>query len=114
MGQNQSQKGAIIRHNFPGNFRITECGYEALKMNPTKITREFLEQYPEYQKFNNGLRAESKNEENETREEDLLQTPEERLGTIYQEIRHNLAQELLENIKKCSHKFFENLVTKKE
>lgn len=48
----------------------------------------------------------------EEREEEPFQTPEERLGSIYQEIRHNLAQELIENIKKCSPKFFETLVVK--
>jgi restriction system protein len=103
------RKAGLLEITARATYRITERGEELLKTNPVEITRKVLEQYPEYRIFNSGSRSETKNEE---REEELFQTPEERLGGIYQEIRHNLAQELLENIKKCSPKFFETLVVK--
>jgi restriction system protein len=103
---NLNQAG-LIEITPRATCRITGRGYEVLQANSAEITRKTLEQYPEFQKFTSLLRPGFKNDAKET---ETSQTPEETLGIIYQEIRNHLAQELLERIKKCSPKFFENLV----
>lgn len=61
-------KAGLLEITSRATYRITERGYEALKTNPTEITRKFLETNPEYQEFTGRLRLEYKNEE---KEEDL-------------------------------------------
>lgn len=98
------RKAGLLEITARATYRITQRGNEVLKTNPPEITRKFLEQYSEYGMLNNGTPIEFQKEEQEE------ETPEERLGSIYQEIRNSLAQELLENIKKCPPMFFEKLV----
>lgn len=65
----------------------------------------FLLQFPEFVEF--------RHRQADTAEDDSVEgveTPEESLESIYQRLRNNLAQELLERIKKAPPKFFESLV----
>src|SRR5262249_34000365 len=48
--------------------------------------------------------------EQKIEEEEKSETPEEMLESSYQSLRRTLAQELLQRVKKCSPRFFENLV----
>jgi restriction system protein len=65
----------------------------------------FLLQFPEFVEFR-------RRQSDEAIEEHAAdeKTPEEILETTYQSLRNNLAQELLERVKKAPAKFFENLV----
>jgi restriction system protein len=89
-------------------YKITERGKEVLKGNPSRIDMNYLKRFPEYIEF-----KEKENErEVKAQVEETVEgsTPEEILEGAYQEIRDNLAQEVLENVMGCTPAFFERLV----
>lgn len=89
-------------------FRITDRGRKALEGRPAKIDMRFLEQFDEYKEFRaaRGTRASIREEA----VEEAGSTPEEVLEEAYQEIRDDLAQELLSQVLAGSSAFFERLV----
>jgi restriction system protein len=103
------KKACLLQSPSRGRFRITERGLQVLKGKPKQIDARFLRQYPEFVEFQTVSRAGGKHDETG---EEAGQTPEEVLESSYQGLRSDLAQELLERIKKCSPKFFETLVVK--
>lgn len=98
--------GGLLESTGTKRFRITEQGLQVLKSNPTRIDRTFLKQFPEY------LTRFSKQEVKQNEKEDagLSQTPQEVLESSHQTLKRNLAQDLLTQVKKCSPRFFEQLV----
>jgi restriction system protein len=101
------KKAGLLESTGRAAFCITQRGVEVLMDNPPEINIGFLRKYPEFQEF---IKATPKNHQEDEDELKLSQTPEEILESGYQELRRNLAQELLERIKSCSPKFFERLV----
>jgi|WetSurMetagenome_2_1015567.scaffolds.fasta_scaffold51954_3 restriction system protein len=101
--------GGLMENTGRGTFRITDRGQKVLKSNPQRIDVRFLMQFPDYYYNKKGQRRESL-EETKNGSETETQTPEEKLESIYQAIRHKLADELLEQIKNSSPGFFEELV----
>ncbi|MHB8986736.1 MAG: winged helix-turn-helix domain-containing protein, partial [Eubacteriales bacterium] len=101
------KKAGLLESTGRGKLRITDRGMEVLKSNPTNINANFLKQYPEFLEFQNISKQDNKQSE---KDEETDQTPEEILEQSYLALRTELAQELLERIKKCSPKFFETLV----
>ena len=101
------KKAGLLENPGRGRFRITERGRSVLKENPPAIDSKYLERFPEYIEFKNAARQADKPDGKEVESD---QTPEEVLELSYQELRRDLAQELLERIKECSPRFFENLV----
>ncbi len=91
-----------------GRFLITQQGIQVLKSNPNRIDIAFLKQFPEFLE----ARSHSKrnNDDVSTTEIEATQTPEEILEAGYQSLRNELAKELIERVKACSPRFFENLV----
>jgi restriction system protein len=95
-------------------YKITERGCNVLEGHPTRIDMKYLEQFPEYIEFREreGTRRKAQNGEEDV--EDIQRTesktPEEILEYAYQEIRDNLAQEVLALVKRSSPSFFERLV----
>lgn len=89
-------------------YKISERGRSVLKSNPSRIDMKFLDQFPEYKEFRTARKVDVVIEDEET--EKSKKTPEEILEDAYEEIRNNLASDLLENVKNCSPKFFEQLV----
>jgi restriction system protein len=100
----------ILESTRRGYFKISQRGLGVLQQNPSKIDLRFLSQFPEYLEF----RRTSKKEKNgvvEVESEILNQrTPEELFEESYRSIRQELAQELLNQVKKASPSFFERLV----
>jgi len=90
-------------------FSITQRGKDVLKSNPSRIDMNYLKRFPEYIQFKEkeNDREEKKKTENIV---DSSSTPEENLELAYQEIRDNLALDVLENVMSCSPAFFERLV----
>jgi len=89
-------------------YKITERGKEVLNSNPNRIDMNYLTRFPEYVEFKE---KENEREEKKPIEESVEEnTPEEILEGAYQEIRDNLALEVLENVMSCSPAFFERLV----
>lgn len=97
------KKAGLLSTPSRGLIKITERGKEVLKKNPPKIDTNFLEQFPEYLEFKNYTR------ETEPEQTSDL-TPEEILDGSYQDLRNELAHDLLERVKSCSPEFFERLV----
>jgi len=97
-------KAGLLQSTRRSYFKITDKGLDALKQNPPKIDIKYLEQFPEFAAFK-ALRKDEKEPDKGDQ-----QTPQELLEYGYQKIKHDLAQELLDLVKKGSPKFFEKLV----
>lgn len=102
------KKAGLLESTGRGKLRITQRGIDVLKSNPENINSNYLKRFPEFLEFQNLSRPDKKPDEENGNEPD--QTPEETLESSYQALRAELAQELLDKIKKCSPKFFEKLV----
>ena len=103
-------KTGLLESTRRGYFIITQRGLEALKQKPIKIDSSFLRQYPGYDEF---VRPSKKKQVEAPIDRPTVaeeQTPEESLEYGYQQIRQNLAQELLSRVKDTSFSFFEKLV----
>ena len=105
------KKAGLLDYPNRSFFKITTRGLDLLKTKPNKITISLLKQYPEFLDFVGAANISSKKSDNKINVvEDNEQTPEEALEYSYQEIRCNLALEILEKVKSCSPNFFERLV----
>jgi restriction system protein len=105
------KKAGLLKSMGRAKFMITERGLQVLKENPSVINTKYLERFPEFLEFKNAYKQ--NNEEVEIKTSlpaDSEKTPEEILYESYQELRSELAHELLEKIKSCSPSFFEKLV----
>jgi restriction system protein len=100
------KKAGLIGSTTRGKFCITQRGLDVLKTKPARIDRELLAQFPEFREF----QSKQDNRRIDDAAEAAEQTPEEILESSYQNLRHDLAQELLEHVKTGTPKFFENLV----
>lgn len=102
------KKAGLLESPRRGYFRITSRGLEVLRAKPEKIDVSFLEQFPEFVEFR------SRRRETGVSSTELLEqaqeTPAELLERAYQDLRRELARELLDYVKKCSPQFFEQLV----
>ncbi len=102
------KKAGLLESTGRGEFCITGRGLEVLATKPEKIDKKFLERFPEFLEFKNlsALSSQAEITDNTM----LTQTPEEVLELGYQSIRNQLAQEVLNIVKKCSPRFFESVV----
>jgi restriction system protein len=103
------KKAGLIESTGRARFCITDRGSEVLRANPVGINTKFLRQFPEFLEFQSVSRQSNKRGDEEEVEEPS-QTPEEILESSYQDLRHDLALELLERVKNSLPRFFENLV----
>ncbi len=104
------KKAGLIKSEKRGYLQITDLGQKVLSDNPKEINVKFLRQFESFNEFTkvkkNGS-VKSKEIKEVTEEE---QTPEEMLEYAHQKLTNDLSQELIETIKICSPRFFENLV----
>jgi len=104
------KKAGLIDSPRRAVFVVTKAGKSALEQNPEKIDTKFLKQYPPFLEFFRVSRSISENEEEQNDSGLAEQTPEENLDSAYQNIRKNLASELLNKVISLSPSFFERLV----
>jgi restriction system protein len=102
-------KAGLLESTGRAIFRITSRGQDALEGNPNDINVKYLSKYPEFIEFRSRTHKVDKKEEG-TEDEMTSKTPEEMLEESYQNLRRSLTQELIETVKHCSPRFFENLV----
>lgn len=101
------KQAGLLESTGRGKFRITQRGLEVLKDNPPYINNDLLKQFSEFLEFQSrSTRIEEPLED----KEEPTHTPEEILEASYQNLRNELAQELLDRVKACSPRFFERLV----
>ncbi len=104
------RKTKLVEATGRGRFRITERGQSELRANPQRIDLRYLDKYPELADFRRVPQQAGAADNGEVLVETTSQTPREVLETSYQLLRRELAQELLEQIKKRPPIFFEQLV----
>lgn len=101
------KKAALLESPKRGYLRITERGKQLLSKDIPEINVKTLNQYDEFKEFRSKHKDKTQNEEVIS---NAFVTPEEAFEYGYQKITENLSDELLEKIKSCSPRFFENLV----
>ena len=105
------KKALLLESPERAKYRITPRGREALLMEPETIDINFLSQYPEFLEFiNSSKKRNKKQQDTEINIGESRRTPDETIDAIYQELRRELKQEILELVKECSPSFFEKLV----
>lgn len=102
------KQAGLIQNPRRGYFRITPRGREVLSANPERIGNDFLMQFQEFVEFKN--RSGKTQKQSSRVDIDTTVTPEEYLESAYQNLKDELAQELLQRIRECSPGFFERLV----
>lgn len=101
-------KAGLVEIPNKGKCKITDEGLRVLGEG-NKITVNFLKKnYPSFLEFVSGSSNEKSNHEGDG--ENITITPMEAIGKAHQRIQANLADELLNQVQKCSPSFFEKLV----
>ena len=106
------KKGGLLEATRRGYYRITSRGQDLLKKQPKAINVKLLKQYPEFLEFQQlkGTRSGEKASSSVAAPDSSTATPSEALETAYENIRDELADELLARLKKSSPSFFERVV----
>lgn len=102
----------LVENVRRGVYCITQRGRDVLTSPPSEINLRFLRQFPEYLRAMKGPQKDSKKEDSSLTLQDDLEskTPAERLEEAYMILRHELANELLIQLKASSPGFFEKAV----
>ena len=101
------KKAGLLDSPQRAYIQITQRGLNALKGKPSQIDINYLKKFPEFFEF---ISFNSKTTVSNINERANPQTPEESFEESYVYLRRNLEQEILEQIKKVSPQFFEQLV----
>jgi restriction system protein len=106
------KKAGLLEATRRGFYRITPRGQELLKKGPKIINVKLLKQYPEFLEFQQlkGTRSGEKAKDLRESPDTFTATPSEALETAYENLRDELADELLARLKKSSPSFFERVV----
>ncbi len=104
-------KAGALSSEGRGIIRITERGREVLGRVAGRITQSDLQQYEEFQAFKQRTIEEKPTTIKLSVTETMsIESPEERLSSLYAELNANLAEELLQQVKERSPAQFERLV----
>jgi restriction system protein len=102
------KKAGLLESTRRGYFKITEKGLEVLGKKPEKIDVNYLDQFSEFRDFRSIKKDKvDKKKEVETEEE---KTPEEALEIAHQNLRNELINDLLQQIKTSPASMFERIV----
>lgn len=103
------RKAGLLESPSRGRLRITKHGRSVLQQKPGRVDVAFLMQFPAFQEFRaRRMRKFPRG----GRDGEETATPEERLADTYEQLRQDLAGELLEQVRACSPSFFEELVVR--
>jgi len=101
------KKAGLIESSKRGSFKITDRGNQILSTNPVRITNKLLSQFDEFREFKT-RRKKTDEESEETTEQ--TKTPEEAFEIAYYNLKNELANEVLDYMKKCDPSLFEKIV----
>ncbi|WP_448573821.1 restriction endonuclease [Trichothermofontia sp.] len=108
------KKAGLLETTRRGYYQITATGRELLDKRPQVINVKLLEQYPEFLEFKKLKGTRARNGESSIDPESAPDipavTPSEALEAAYENLRDELANELLAKLKKTSPAFFERVV----
>src|SRR5690554_3546684 len=104
-------QAGVLESPKRGKFHISDRGRKILSEGPDRISIKYLERFDEFQEFR---QASNKNRTQKvthaTDDDTSPTTPEETLEQAYQQLRDEVANELLHLIKGNTPEFFEKLV----
>lgn len=101
------KKAGLLDITRWGYFKITERGLKLLEQNPKYIDVELLYNYAEFKEFK---ASKHKTEKKTGKLEAEEGTPEEELEKAYENVRNNLAGELIQYLRNTSPVLFEHIV----
>ncbi len=108
------KKAGLLETTRRGYYQITATGRELLDKRPQVINVKLLEQYPEFLEFKKLKGTRARNGERSidpaSAPDIPAATPSEALEAAYENLRDELANELLAKLKKTSPAFFERVV----
>jgi len=108
------KKAGLLEPTRRGYYQITARGHELLAKHPKVINVKLLEKYPEFLEFKKLKGTRMKNGGSITEAKSipdiLTATPSEALEAAYENLRDELADELLAKLKATSPAFFERVV----
>jgi len=106
------KKAGLLESTRRGFYKITLRGQELLKKQPKAINVKLLNQYPEFLEFKQlkGTRSGDRENSSRTTIDVTTATPSEVLEAAYENLRDELAAELLVRLKKSTPSFFERAV----
>jgi len=93
------KKAGLLESTRRGYYRITQRGRDLLKKNPKIINVKLLKQYPEFQEFQRLKGTRRGDKKGDTAFDLDGATPSEALEKAYDNLRDELANELLEKLK---------------
>jgi len=99
------ERAKVLQRPERGHYQITDRGRSILESKPEKIGIKFLQQFPEFTEW-----QKKKPDKPGGGGKPPLETPLEALENAYQQLRSDLAQEVVEKVMTCSPQFFERLV----
>lgn len=93
-------------------YEITDRGRDVLAANPQRVDLSVLSQFPEFAQFRKPSSGKTKSRGVDVGTTDVTETatPEERIGSAYQELREALIAEIRDRISAVSPTAFEDLV----
>lgn len=106
------KKAGLLEPVRRGVYRLSRRGEELLAKRPARIDVNLLSSYPEFVEFRQrkGTRATQKGAVSTVSADKAPVTPSEALESAYENLRDELADELLSKVKTASPSFFERLV----
>ncbi|MCU0569357.1 MAG: restriction endonuclease [Oculatellaceae cyanobacterium Prado106] len=108
------KKAGLLESTRRGYYRITTRGHELLAKQPKFINVKLLGKYPEFVEFRKLRGTKTRNGEGITETKPMPEistsTPSEALEAAYENLRDELADELLAKLKATSPAFFERVV----
>jgi restriction system protein len=112
MGLYLYEKAGLLEATRRGYYQITPRGQELIKKKPKSINVKLLKQFPEFLEFQRlkGTRSGDKIYTPKETTDTSIATPSEALETAFENLRDELADELLSKLKKISPSFFERVI----
>jgi restriction system protein len=108
------KKAGLLQSTRRGYYQITARGHEFLAKQPKSLNIKLLEKYPEFLEFKQSKGTRTKNGKGITETKSIpdisAATPSEALEAAYENLRDELADELLAKLKATSPGFFERVV----
>lgn len=104
------QQAGLLNGTRRAHFEITDRGRQVLAEGPATIDTKLLDRFPEFVEFRTPGKKNGEGETGGSEESCETATPEEMLESAHQQIRGDLAADLLKRIKAAPPSFFEHLV----
>lgn len=106
------KKALLLERTRRGFYAVTARGRQLLGKSPTRIDVKMLREYPEFVEFQRlkGTRSAERKSDPDGALDPEAATPSEALERAYDNLRDQLAEELLDRLKRASPSFFERIV----